>query len=201
MNNICSNIYRFVFSDKEKAKKFLDLVEASNNGNDKGSLYKISIKAKIKNATFRDVIKNEKIRDAGEQVTYFYCLSDTEIGIMTDSEWQPCPNAWQDIAKTFDKNAIVYYETEEPDCGIYSSNDPDYVGHYNIRVSNDSYLPDGFPIDHLNTHEEIVSVLQELLGTYESDLSALLDVLKNSEYGNSVFVNEITYSSISDWSL
>lgn len=27
MANICSNIYRFVFSDEEKAKKFLDLVE------------------------------------------------------------------------------------------------------------------------------------------------------------------------------
>ena len=201
MDNICSNIYRFIFSDKEKAKKFLDFVEASNNDNDKGLLYLLSIKANIKNATFRDAIKNDKIRDTREQVTYAYFLSDTEIGAMTDSEWSPCPNAWQDIAKTFDENVIVYYETEEPDCGIYASNDPDYISHYIISVSGDSYLPDGFPVDHLNTHEEIISVLQELLGTYESDLSALLYILKNSEYGNSVFVHEITYAAISDWSL
>ena len=201
MDNICSNIYRFIFSDKEKAKKFFYFVEASSNDDSKGSLYRLSIKSNVKNATFRDIIKNDKIRDTREHVTYFYFLSDTEIGVMTDSEWQPCPNAWQGIAKTFDENVTVYYETEEPDCGIYASNDKDYVGHYIIYASGDCYLPDGFPVDRLNTHEGIVSILQELLGTYESDLSALLDILKNSEYGNSVFVHEIKYSSISDWSL
>ena len=30
MANICSNSYRFIFSDGEKAKKFLNFVEASD---------------------------------------------------------------------------------------------------------------------------------------------------------------------------
>lgn len=202
MANFCSNIYHFVFSDKEKAEKFLDFVSTSDNDKDKGLLYQLSIKTN-KNATFRDVIKIDKIRDVGERVTYAYRLSLTapKIGVTTDSKWTPCPNAWNDIAKTFDENVIVYYETEEPDCGIYASNDPDYVGHYVIDVCDDIDLPDDLPAGHPHTYGETVSVLQELLGTYESDLSALLYILKNSEYGNSVFVHEITYSSISDWSL
>ena len=88
MANICSNTYHFIFSDKEKAEKFLDFVQASNNDSDNGSVYKLSIKAHAKNATIQDVIKSDKIRDVREWVTYAYRLSLTapEIGVTTDSK-------------------------------------------------------------------------------------------------------------------
>lgn len=52
MANICSNIYRFIFSDGEKAKKFLDFINSSDS--DK-SVYNLGVKAGIKNAEGRNV--------------------------------------------------------------------------------------------------------------------------------------------------
>ena len=193
MANICSNDYHFIFSDAEKAKKFLDFVESFDHD---GSVYEMGIKANIEGAENRDV---------REWVQSAYVVSPTapnEIGVMTDSKWTPYPNAWEDIAKTFDENVIVHYETEEPGCEIYASNDPDYVGHFIIDVCDDSEFPEGVSLG-LGPHsrEETISALQKLLGADDDDISALLHKLVNSKYSEAVYVHEIEYTPISDWAL
>ena len=193
MANICSNDYHFIFSDAEKAKKFLDFVESSDH---EGSVYEMGIKANIEDAENRDV---------REWVQSAYVVSPTapnEIGVMTDSKWTPYPNAWEDIAKTFDENVIVHYEAEEPGCGIYASNDPDYVGHFIIDVCDDSDFPEGVSLEWgPHSREETISALQKLLETDDDDLSALLRKLGNSKYSEAVYVHEIEYTPISDWAL
>ena len=80
MANICSNDYHFIFSDAEKAKKFLDFVKSSDH---EGSVYEMGIKANIEDAENRDV---------REWVQSAYVVSPTapnEIGVMTDSKWTP----------------------------------------------------------------------------------------------------------------
>ena len=193
MANICSNDYHFIFSDAEKAKKFLDFVESFDHD---GSVYEMGIKANIEDAENRDV---------REWVQSAYVVSPTapnEIGVMTDSKWTPYPNAWEDIAKTFDENVIVYYEAEEPGCGIYASNDPDYVGHFIIDVCDDIDFPEGVSLE-LGPHSraETISALQKLLEADDDDLSALLRKLGNSKYSEAVYVHEIEYTPISDWTL
>lgn len=193
MANICSNDYHFIFSDAEKAKKFLDFVESFDHD---GSVYEMGIKANIEDAENRDV---------REWVQSAYVVSPTapnEIGVMTDSKWTPYPNAWEDIAKTFDENVIVYYEAEEPGCEIYASNDPDYVGHFIIDVCDDSDLPECVSLA-LGPHSraETISALQKLLETDDDDMSALLRKLGNSKYSEAVYVHEIEYTPISDWAL
>ena len=193
MANICSNDYHFIFSDAEKAKKFLDFVESFDHD---GSVYEMGIKANIEDAENRDV---------REWVQSAYVVSPTapnEIGVMTDSKWTPYPNAWEDIAKTFDENVIVYYEAEEPGCEIYASNDPDYVGHFIIDVCDDSDFPEGVSLG-LGPHSraETISALQKLLETDDDDISALLRKLVNSKYSEAVYVHEIEYTPISDWAL
>lgn len=193
MANICSNDYHFIFSDAEKAKKFLDFVESFDHD---GSVYEMGIKANIEGAENRDV---------REWVQSAYVVSPTapnEIGVMTDSKWTPYPNAWEDIAKTFDENVIVHYETEEPGCEIYASNDPDYVGHFIIDVCDDSEFPEGVSLG-LGPHsrEETISALQKLLEADDDDISALLHKLVNSKYSEAVYVHEIEYTPISDWAL
>ena len=193
MANICSNDYHFIFSDAEKAKKFLDFVESSDH---EGSVYEMGIKANIKDAENRDV---------REWVQSAYVVSPTatnEIGVMTDSKWTPYPNAWEDIAKTFDENVIVYYEAEEPGCEIYASNDPDYVGHFIIDVCDDSDFPEGVDLEWgPHSRAETISALQKLLETDDNDISALLRKLVNSKYSEAVYVHEIEYTPISDWAL
>ena len=193
MANICSNDYHFIFSDAEKAKKFLDFVESSDH---EGSVYEMGIKANIKDAENRDV---------REWVQSAYVVSPTapnEIGVMTDSKWTPYPNAWEDIAKTFDENVTVYYEAEEPGCEIYASNDPDYVGRFIIDVCDDSEFPEGVSLEWgPHSREETISALQKLLETDDDDMSALLRKLVNSKYSEAVYVHEIEYTPISDWAL
>ena len=182
MANICSNSYRFIFSDGEKAKKFLNFVNTS----DQNSVYEMGIKAGIKNAEGRDV--REWVEDA-----YVVSPSDPrEISVATESKWTPCPNAWEDIAKTFDENVIVYYEAEEPGCEIYASNDPDYVGHFIIDVWDDGDLLEGVDLEYgIHSRAETISILQKLLETDNDNMSVLLYKLGNSKYKEVVYVHEI----------
>lgn len=193
MANICSNDYHFIFSDAEKAKKFLDFVESFDHD---GSVYEMGIKANIEGAENRDV---------REWVQSAYVISPTapnEIGVMTDSKWTPYPNAWEDIAKTFDENVIVYYEAEEPGCEIYASNDPDYVGHFIIDVCDDSEFPEGVSLGWgPHSRAETISALQKLLEVDDDDIYTLLHKLVHSKYSEDVYVHEIEYTPISDWAL
>ena len=192
MANICSNSYRFVFSDGEKAKKFLNFVNTS----DQNSVYEMGIKAGIKNAEGRDV--REWVEDA-----YVVSPSDpNEISVATESKWPPCPNAWEAIAKTFDENVIVYFEAEEPGCEIYASNDPDYVGDFIIDVWDDGDLLEGVDLEYgIHSRVETISILQKLLETDSDNMSVLLYKLGNSKYKEVVYVHEIEYTPISDWAL
>lgn len=189
MANICSNEYKFIFSDGVKAKKFYDFVEKAPES----SVYELGIQAGILNAKNRDV--REWITDASINFTDL-----SVVGVATDSKWVPCPNAWVDIAKTFDEYVIVYYEAEEPGCEIYASNDPDYIGHYIIDVCDDSDFPEGVDLEWgPHSRAETISALQKLLETDDDNLSVLLYKLGNSKYDEAVYIHEITYSNISDW--
>lgn len=191
MANICSNIYHFIFSDEEKAKKFLDFIETSNC---EGSVYELGIKANIEDAENRD------IREWVENAYVVSPATPNKIGVLTDSKWTPCPNAWQDIAKTFDKDVIVYYEAEEPGCEIYDSNDPDYVGRFIIDVCDDGDFPEGVDLEWgPHSREETISSLQKLLETDDDNLSVLLHKLESGKYSEAVYVHEISYTPISDW--
>ena len=191
MANICSNIYHFIFSDEEKAKKFLDFIETSNC---EDSVYELGIKANIEDAENRD------IREWVENAYVVSPATPNKIGVLTDSKWTPCPNAWQDIAKTFDKDVIVYYEAEEPGCEIYDSNDPDYVGRFIIDVCDDGDFPEGVDLEWgPHSREETISSLQKLLETDDDNLSVLLHKLESGKYSEAVYVHEISYTPISDW--
>lgn len=191
MANICSNIYHFIFSDEEKAKKFLDFVETPEY---KGSVYKMGIKANIRDAADR------YIRESVGNAHIVSAPVPNEIEITTESAWSPCANAWEDIAKTFDENVDVYYEAEEPGNGIYASNDPDYVGHFVIEVWDDSDFPEGVELEWgPHSREETIFALQRLLKTRDNSLPVLLRKLKKSKYSEAVDVHEIIDTPISDW--
>ena len=193
MANICSNDYHFIFSDAEKAKKFLDFVESSDR---EGSVYEMGIKANIKDAENRDV------REWVQSAHVASPTTPNKIGVTTDSKWTPCPHAWKDIARTFDKNVVVYYEAEEPGCEIYASNDPDYVGHFIIDVCDDDDLLEGVDLEYgIHSRGETICILQKLLKTDNDSMSVLLYKLMNSKYKEVVYVHKIEYTPISDWAL
>ena len=190
MTNICSNNYQFIFSNREKAQRFLDFILSPDY---KGSLYEMGVKANIKDA---------ENRGAREWVEDAYILSPYEVRVATSSKWVPCPNTWEDIAETFDEDVIVYYEAEEPGCEIYASNDPDFIGHFIIDIWDESVLLKGIDFEpgaYIYSSAETVSALQSLLKTDNDDISILLYMLKNSKYSETVHIHEIEYFPISDW--
>ena len=191
MANICSNNYQFIFSNGEKAQRFFSFIQSPDH---KGSVYEIGVKANVKN------IENRDVREWVEDAYIGSSVAPYKVKVSTSSKWVPCPNTWEDIARTFDEDVIVYYEAEEPGCEIYASNDPDYIGHFVIDFLDGTYLIKGVDLESgIYSRLETVSMLQNLLKTDNDDISILLYMLKNSKYGEDMYVHEIEYSPMSDW--
>lgn len=195
MANICSNQYRFVFSKKEAARKFLDFVEKETA--ESSSVYELGIKAGIANAENRDV------REWEDSIFIRSPKTPREVVVTSESKWTPCPNAWADIAATFDEGVETYYEAEEPGCGIWASNDPEFVEKFVI----DPCYGEGFPeIDALDygiyDYGETVRIIENLLGEEVDvldDLDRLIKKLKASKYKDVLYIHEIVDQPISDW--
>lgn len=192
MANICSNQYKFIFSDETKAKKFFVFVEGETTDTS-SSVYELGIKAGIKNAKNRDI--REWVDNA-----FINFKKQNVVQITTESKWTPCPNAWVDIATTFDENVGVTYEAEEPGCGIWASNDPELIGQYVLDPIFDSGFLEIDELDYgIVNPEWVVSLLKKLLGEKTYDINLLLEKLKKSKYKDVLFIHEIEDTPISDW--
>lgn len=191
MANICTNQYRFIFGDEEKAKKFFDFIGGGNPDCSNNSVYNLGIAAKIENAEHRDVREWIDIEE----------ISRNSVRVYSESKWTPCPNAWRDIARTFDENVEVFYEAEEPGCEIYDSNDPKLVGQY-VYVFWD--LPEGSIASYCGDagvadEQQMAKILQDALNTKIQDLETLLNLIDEQGLSDNISVHRIEYLSIDDW--
>lgn len=186
MANICTNQYKFVFEDEEKAKKFFNFINGEAT-----SVYNLGIAAKIKNAEKRDV---------REWVNNSEVLKNS-VRVDTESKWTPCPKTWRDIAQTFDKSVGVFYEAEEPGCEIYDSNDPEFVGKYAYDFWD---MPEG-PIcgyccdAGVADERQMTEILQNALDTKVQDLETLLNLIDAKGLSDNISIHRIEYLSIDDW--
>lgn len=186
MANICTNQYKFVFGDEEKAKRFFDFIDGETT-----SVYNLGVLAKIDRAEKRDV------REWIDDKSFFR----REVRVYTESKWTPCPNAWRDIARVFDEDVEVFYEAEEPGCEIYDSNDPEFVGKY---VYDFWDLPEGFDAFYCGDsgvvdEKQMVKILQKTLKSRSADIKLLLKLSDIRGLSDSISVHRIEYLSIDDW--
>lgn len=191
MANICTNQYKFVFGDEEKAKRFFDFIGDGDLDCSNNSVYNLGIAAKIERAKERDV--REWIDSEG--------ISRNIVNVYSESKWTPCPNAWRDIARTFDEDVKVFYEAEEPGCEIFNSNDPEFVGKY---VYDFWDLPEGAIASHccdagVADEEQMTKILQGALSTKIQDLETLLNLIDSKGLSDNISVHRIEYLSIDDW--
>lgn len=194
MANICTNQYKFIFGDEEKAKKFFDFIGDGSSDCSGNSVYNLGIAAKIENAEHRDI--REWIDDKD--------ISDSSVRVNTQSKWTPCPKAWRDIARTFDESVEVFYEAEEPGCEIFDSNDPEFVGKYVfdfwggddelVICCEDSEIDSG-----VYSESEMVEILQKILGSMSTDLDLLVEMADKRGLSDCLSVHRIEYRSIDDW--
>lgn len=191
MANICTNQYKFIFGDEEKAKKFFDFIGDGSSDCSDNSVYNLGIAAKIENAEHRDI--REWIDDKD--------ISGSSVRVNTQSKWTPCPNAWRDIARTFDEDVEVFYEAEEPGCEIFDSNDPGLVGKY---VYDFWDMPEGSIASYccdagVADEQQMMEILQDALSTKIQDLETLLSLIDSKGLSDNISVHRIEYLSIDDW--
>lgn len=196
MANICSNQYRFVFSKAEAAKRFVEFVKKETEEN--SSVYMLGIKAGIAAANNRDV------REWEDTVSFRSPENQKEVIVYSESKWTPCPNAWNDIAKTFDEEVKTYYEAEEPGCNIWASNDPELVGKYVVDPCQGEGYPEIDRLDYgIRDYEEVAKILDRLLvnegAEILDDLETLLAKLKTSKYKDVLYIHEIIKQPLEDW--
>lgn len=185
MANICNNQYEFVFKSENRAKEFLDFI------NKDVSVYELGVAAKIDRAEERDV----------RESIYYAEIDKNTVRVYSESKWTPCPKAWRDIARTFEDGVEVFYEAEEPECGIFNSNSPKFVGKYVYDFWN---APEGLRACHCDEsgvadQEGLIKVLQAALGAKTQDLETLLLLMYEKGFADNFSVHKIKYMSIEDW--
>lgn len=186
MANICTNQYKLVFENKEKAERFFAFINGETT-----SVYDLGIAAKIENAEKRNI---------REWITGTVS-SKNSVSVTTESKWTPCPKAWRNIAQAFDKNVDVFYEAEEPGCEIYDSNDPELIGKY---VYDFWDMPEGSICSHccdagVADERQMTEILQNALDTKVQDLETLLNLIDAKGLSDNISIHRIEYLSIDDW--
>lgn len=113
-----------------------------------------------------------------------------ELIIETETAWSPMMEMWTKIVDKYLPNADLFYTAEEPGCGIFYTNDPDYVDKYVIDSWNEN-IESNWEASEENVRE----LLQELLETDETDVKKLIDMFYYSDLEEDISINQWEYVS------
>lgn len=122
-------------------------------------------------------------------VGFFDRLSDTTFFISTESAWTPPAECIAKFARHFSDTVEVFYVAEEPGCGLFWTNDPDYEGkcYVDCYIEDEKFAPDW--LKALNTGycyecdaDYIVKVLSPVFG--EGTVEELADKAMLEDIGD-----------------
>lgn len=140
-----------------------------------------------------DTGKDTDLRCRGE-VSYIGEVYEGELMVSTETAWEPMLAMWDKLVqRELGPEAWIEFMAEEPGFGIFTSNDPEYIGKYKI----DSWS-DVIENDFVNK-SQLIKILQDLLQTKEKNLKNLMKMLENSSYGDEIYIHQIKESDIEDW--
>lgn len=123
-----------------------------------------------------------------------------QITVSTETAWCPALKMWDMLAEKYLGGSYsIIFTAEEPGEGLYLTNDPDYIGNFNVDGEWD-YLDSlklGCECDV--SEQQLVSLLQKELKTDESDIGALLEALEESELSDRLWVHPWEKAEIEDF--
>lgn len=140
-----------------------------------------------------DENKDTDLRCRGS-ITYTDNLGDQFV-IDTETAWAPMLKMWAKLVEKYIPNAELIYTAEESGCALYSTNDLQYKDKYII----DPWDIDDMEPDYEASKELVVSVLQDLLNTTETDIDNLLDLLSLSSYSDKIGIHAWEFQEIDVW--
>lgn len=118
-----------------------------------------------------------------------------KITIRMETAWVPMLKLWVKVLDKYLPGAEFIYVADEPGSNITATNDSCLVGKYIID-------PYGICNVEYNTEADeitVVELLQELLGTYETNVGILLGMLYDSDYDDAISIRKWEYCDISEW--
>lgn len=112
------------------------------------------------------------------------------LTITTETAWSPCIKLFLKLLDKYLPDANLIYESCEPGCEVYITNNPDLAGKYYIDFFEE--IEDFEPVWDA-TEADTVEILQELLKTEENNLEELLKLYENSELTECVGIHQWDY--------
>lgn len=190
MPNWCMTNMNIYCDDKDKLKEFNDLLDEwtskdyMENGFGHTWLGNIVLGSGIGTV---DTGKTTDVRCRGNMC--YKDLHEDQLTIETETAWSPLMSIWTKLIDTYIPDARLFYTAEEPGCGIYYTNDYDYVDKYVIDSWNEDIE------SNWEANEEVVvEILQELLNTKVTDVNELINMLYDSEI-EGVSINQWKYEN------
>ena len=188
MPNWCMTNMNIYCDDKDKLKEFNNLLDEwtsrdyMKNGFGHCWLGNIVLGSGVGTI---DSNKETDLRCSGTMC--YKDLHEDQLTIETETAWSPMMTMWFKLIEKYIPDARLFYTAEESGCGIFYTNDPDYVGKYIIDSWNDE-VESNWEADK----KEIVEVLQFLLKTEETNVKKLINMLHESDIDD-VSINQWEY--------
>ncbi len=116
-------------------------------------------------------------------MTDFELYSEDELFVGTETAWGPMFGMWIDMIEKYIPGATLTYTAEEPGCGLYLTNDPDYENKYCVDswgsevssewVASENYVREvgrkltGKKCDRRTKIDKVVELINDSYDEYE----------------------------------
>ena len=133
-------------------------------------------------------------------------LLHDEIHIQTETAWVPMLKMWEMICNKFlgVGEWMLFYLAEEPGCGIYDTNYPEFEGTYHLFMQDVPETKELYSLlDTYSNNEladkDVIPALQKYLKTSGKDPDKLIAMLNKSPAGEYIELRRCKYAGIDNW--
>ena len=196
MPNWCSTRITINYESREKLQELLDLVEKWTKSDYEKNGFGLS--------WLGNVVGNSGVGTVSTgQSTDLHCrgyinsleLFDNQFIIDTETAWTPMLKLWIKVLEKYLPGATLLYTAEECGNNIYYTNDPDLVGCYYI----DAWDVPGIDSNESVPADKVISILQELLKSTETDIDELINLISASEYSEGLAIHKWEFAESETW--
>lgn len=177
MSNHCYTNITINHEDTNRLKTLYNLIEEWTSKNYRENGFGLSWLGNVvgnSGIDSSDENKDFSVRCRGSII--YMDFNGDQIIIDTETAWVPMMKMWIKVLEKYLPDAELIYSAEEPGCGIFWTNDPCIIGKYLIDSWNNDIEPNWEA-----SKEFVISELQKLFKTDETNVKILIDMLNNSD--------------------
>ena len=130
--------------------------------------------------------------------------NDGSLLIRVTNPWNPMLLMWVRIFDKYLTDYTMYYMSEESGEGVYITNNPKYIGTYNIDVKDNDSLEEKLgkgnvpETESYVSEKRIIEILQYLLESELNDIDELITKFNSSYFIDDISINKFDFVPIED---